>query len=317
MILEGQKKLIQIENKSISLAVPFYHKKAIDWIKEAKQIKSFKSFLNLSPFPTGFKNLLEKVFSVAYFVGYTFSKDFIEKQFEEPFFKIDFDKYGFDEALVKLLNKKIISPESFKKLKNQFSNISWSIQRIERFDALIVLRNSLLNAIDSGLSLSDWKDEIDSIFENYGITPLSPHHIETVFRTNLSSVYSQASFDAMTEDPNTEALQYIAVMDDRVRDEHAALNEFIARVDDPIWNTIKVPNGYNCRCSIIPLSEYYLNKNNLNFSKKTKEINEAVKSIPPEFKSNNMSMSDLEKELQALEMVKENESIKLQDELIE
>jgi len=312
MITAGQKKLIQIENKSIMLAIPFYQNQVTDWIREARQIKSLNSFVNLSPLPVGFKNLMEKTLISTYGLGYTFKKDFVQKQFDEPFFKLDFDQIGFDEAVRLLKNKRIVSPESWKQLMAQFSNISWSIQKIERMGALVALRKSLLTAIDEGQSLQDWKDGIDEVFQEYGVTPLSPHHIETVFRTNLSSVYSQAGYDMMTDDPNTIAIEYIAIMDDRVRDEHAALNGFIALKSDPIWDKIRPPNGYNCRCDIIPLSEYYINEKGLGISDKSNDINQAINDIPPEFKSTNRSMRDLEYQLKALEMMKETELRDLQ-----
>ncbi|HAI77080.1 MAG TPA: hypothetical protein DCM08_12620, partial [Microscillaceae bacterium] len=49
-------------------------------------------------------------------------------------------------------------------------------------------------------------------------------------------------------------LQYIAELDDRVREAHKELHGFIAEVDDAIWNDIYPPNGWNCRCTVKQLS---------------------------------------------------------------
>ena len=46
-------------------------------------------------------------------------------------------------------------------------------------------------------------------------------------------------------------LEYTAVMDDRTRDEHAALDGHIYPIDDPFWQTFYPPNGFNCRCNVI------------------------------------------------------------------
>jgi SPP1 gp7 family putative phage head morphogenesis protein len=43
--------------------------------------------------------------------------------------------------------------------------------------------------------------------------------------------------------------------DARVREDHAALDGFTARVDDPVWNSLAVPLDWNCRCNIEQVSE--------------------------------------------------------------
>ncbi len=43
--------------------------------------------------------------------------------------------------------------------------------------------------------------------------------------------------------------------DQSIRDSHRALHHKIFRADDPIWDTIYPPNGFNCRCKVSALSE--------------------------------------------------------------
>lgn len=50
--------------------------------------------------------------------------------------------------------------------------------------------------------------------------------------------------------------QYHTVGDDRVRPMHAAMNNFLARCDDPIWATHWPPWEYNCRCTVTAVSIY-------------------------------------------------------------
>lgn len=50
-------------------------------------------------------------------------------------------------------------------------------------------------------------------------------------------------------------MRYDAVMDDLVRDDHAALNGIIRKVDDNFWSTYYPPNGWNCRCGVSQLME--------------------------------------------------------------
>jgi SPP1 gp7 family putative phage head morphogenesis protein len=49
-------------------------------------------------------------------------------------------------------------------------------------------------------------------------------------------------------------LKYVTAGDERVREHHQILDGMVGPVDDPIWNEIYPPNGWNCRCSVEELS---------------------------------------------------------------
>ena len=38
-----------------------------------------------------------------------------------------------------------------------------------------------------------------------------------------------------------------------MRPEHRVLHLFTARAEDPVWRKIYPPNGFNCRCSVVPI----------------------------------------------------------------
>jgi len=42
-------------------------------------------------------------------------------------------------------------------------------------------------------------------------------------------------------------------MDDRVRDEHAAMNGEIVDIDKPFSNGEMYPGDVNCRCTVLPV----------------------------------------------------------------
>lgn len=75
-------------------------------------------------------------------------------------------------------------------------------------------------------------------------------------------------------------LQYMAIGDELTRDDHEALNGIILPINDPFWDTNTPPNGYNCRCSVVGVSEFDDNfkvtpKGEL--KEKSKDINEFMK----------------------------------------
>jgi SPP1 gp7 family putative phage head morphogenesis protein len=94
-------------------------------------------------------------------------------------------------------------------------------------------------------------------------TFLSDAHLETTFRTNVMRGYSEG-LQRVLDHPLIESgfpyLQYAAVHDDRVRNEHLEMEQYgidgsdVYRRDDPVIRTFMPPWAFNCRCSVIPLS---------------------------------------------------------------
>jgi SPP1 gp7 family putative phage head morphogenesis protein len=83
-----------------------------------------------------------------------------------------------------------------------------------------------------------------------GITSINPYHAETVFRTNVQTAYNAGRREMYHAEGMAEAFPFFqnhTVGDDRVRPAHAAMDGFIARRDDPIWQRAWPPYGFQCR----------------------------------------------------------------------
>lgn len=84
---------------------------------------------------------------------------------------------------------------------------------------------------------------------------MTPHRLRTVYQTNLQGAYMAGRYKAQLENADRRPYwQYVAILDNRTRPRHRALNGRIFRWDDPIWGYIYPPNGYNCRCRVRALS---------------------------------------------------------------
>ncbi len=60
-----------------------------------------------------------------------------------------------------------------------------------------------------------------------------------------------AKWHDFEQDGDRYDLQYRTAGDDRVREEHAALNGITLPPDDPFWSMFLPPNGWNCRCTTV------------------------------------------------------------------
>lgn len=94
-------------------------------------------------------------------------------------------------------------------------------------------------------------------FDEMGLTPKNPALAETLVRTHAQIAFASGQYLLDSDDPDDViwGYTYVTVGDNRVRDEHAALDGLTRPKDDPIWKTLWPPNGWNCRCQLIPLVE--------------------------------------------------------------
>jgi len=73
------------------------------------------------------------------------------------------------------------------------------------------------------------------------------------FRTNVNTAVTAGRF-RQVQDQDIKAVipafRFDAVGDSDTRHNHGAADGLIFKVDNPVWNTIAPPLGYNCRCQV-------------------------------------------------------------------
>lgn len=80
----------------------------------------------------------------------------------------------------------------------------------------------------------------------------------------MQSAYSGARYRRMRDNAdNRPYWKYSTVGDRRTRPAHLDLSGMVFRYDDPFWATFYPPNGFNCRCCVIALSERYIKRGNI------------------------------------------------------
>ena len=65
-------------------------------------------------------------------------------------------------------------------------------------------------------------------------------------------------------------------MDASTRPEHAMLNGLVYRYDDPFWQSFYPPNGWRCRCRVVALSDYNVQKKNRTVSSSAGTLSEEL-----------------------------------------
>ncbi len=149
-----------------------------------------------------------------------------------------------------------VTKETFDGLSAQYKRDAFTVAGVSDVRLVEKIRDELAKTMQDGGTREDFEKAVEQMTTKAGVADVMAFTLDTVFTTNMHKAYALGRYEQLTEPDTAEALpfwQYMTVGDDRVRPEHAAIDGFQARVIDPVWNKIYPPNGFNCRCIVIPL----------------------------------------------------------------
>lgn len=152
----------------------------------------------------------------------------------------------------------IVSDAELSKLMRDYADQSVEARSLmlERIQTRV--HELLAQALENEQTFGAFADNLATEADGLGISLSDDSYLQTVFRTNVQSAYGAGRFKSFMDPAVQEArpfVQYRTVGDARVRPTHAVLDRGVYRIDDPVWQRIAPPNGYNCRCSMVTLSE--------------------------------------------------------------
>lgn len=118
------------------------------------------------------------------------------------------------------------------------------------------LRSTVADLISQGAHVREGVRVLKQRFNELGIAPRSESQLETIFRTQVQVAYNAGKWTA-SQAPVVQRLlwgyRYATAGDNRVRKSHRELDGTTLPKDDKFWVNFWPPNGWNCRCQVIPL----------------------------------------------------------------
>jgi len=148
-----------------------------------------------------------------------------------------------------------------------------TVAKTAGFDVLGDIEQALQDALTNGTTFDTFKDRLIPILQAkgwWGRAPVvdpqteqvvdaqlgSVRRLQIIYDTNMRVSYAAghwANFVAnAAEQPY---LMYSCVHDSRTRPLHRQWDGTCLPIDDPWWNTHYPPCGWNCRCSVIAISQ--------------------------------------------------------------
>jgi SPP1 gp7 family putative phage head morphogenesis protein len=161
---------------------------------------------------------------------------------------------------------------NWQEMLDQAHDQAFTVAKAMNLDLLSDIRGALEAALQDGQTLTQFIKALQPTLESQGwwgkqvivdsnggaemVQLGSPRRLKTIYQTNLQSAYMAGRKASMEETTDTHPYwMYIAILDGKTRPSHRALHGQVFRHDDPIWAAIFPPNGFNCRCRVVALSE--------------------------------------------------------------
>ena len=147
---------------------------------------------------------------------------------------------------------------------------AFTVAKATRLDILQDIREAVEKALAEGKTFAWFKKELTPVLQAKGwwgkqehvdadtgeisqVQLGSPWRLQTIFRTNLQTAYMAGRWQTQIENVDDRPYwRYVAILDGRTRPSHRAMNGKVLRYDDPFWQSFYPPNGWGCRCRVVP-----------------------------------------------------------------
>ena len=203
--------------------------------------------------------------------------------------------------------------DAIRYLEQKFPKASWAytdlldnahdrafvVAKMVDVDLATTVQRSIIDAMPEGKRYKAWAKDIDKVLAKSGwydgqinvdaqgnakkVATGGQHRLETIYRTNVAAAYEagrqQVIFNDRDDDPFGYVM-YSAIMDNRTRPTHKALHGKVMEKSDPAWSSISPPNGYNCRCTIVELTQGQIDRYGYKVSKSEGKLSTQVIELP-------------------------------------
>lgn len=150
---------------------------------------------------------------------------------------------------------------------------TFTVAKVAREDILKDIRAALDKSLEKGETFQEFQKELKPILQKKGwwgeqfigdskgniekVQLGSMYRLKTIYAVNMQTAYQTGRYKTQIENADNRPFwEYVSVLDQRTRPEHAQLNGLVFRCDDPFWDSFYPPNGWRCRCRVRALSDY-------------------------------------------------------------
>jgi SPP1 gp7 family putative phage head morphogenesis protein len=172
----------------------------------------------------------------------------------------------FEEAIAYHLQKLQLPSESWRDLQGSIHARAFTVAGATNLALLNDLHQAVTAAISNGDTLQDFRKKFDTAVAKYGWSYKGKRGWRTnvIYQNNKNTANAAGRWTQQQRVKGTRPyLLYSTAADTRVRPDHQRWHYYLLPVDHPFWHSHYPPNGWNCRCKVISLSERDIKRMNL------------------------------------------------------
>jgi SPP1 gp7 family putative phage head morphogenesis protein len=169
---------------------------------------------------------------------------------------IELEDISFEEAETMLASKIPITKKEWNNLEPRLRYRAFTVARLTELDAINSVKKEIQKAVQGKTTLKDFiaKASTASVMGKTGFLPSSPWYWDTVYRTNIHAAYNAGRMLQNQKNPPAY-YKFSANIDKRTSSICQERNQIIKKADDSYWANNTPPLHYNCRSTLISLSE--------------------------------------------------------------
>lgn len=164
----------------------------------------------------------------------------------------------FQEAVDYFKERVPVTAQEFYRIAEKYRGLAFTVSGYTSAQILKRFYDELLSALEDGVTLSEFRANMNGFLEAQGYEGLDPQQADNIFRTNVQTAYNVGHYEQMTDPAVLEQRpywQYDAVNDTHTRPSHLMMDGRVWPADHPVWDTWFPPNGFRCRCTVRSLSK--------------------------------------------------------------
>lgn len=172
----------------------------------------------------------------------------------------------FNEAIEYHLKKLQLPTEDWRAMQGAIHAKAFTVAGATKAALLNDLYEAVTGAIARGDTLQDFRKAFDATVARYGWSYKGKRGWRTnvIYQNNKNTANAAGRWAQQQRVKGSRPyLFYTTAADTRVRPDHRRWHYYLLPVDHPFWLTHYPPNGWNCRCKAISLSERDIQRNNL------------------------------------------------------
>ncbi len=155
--------------------------------------------------------------------------------------------------------------------KDQHSR-AFTISRLTRADLLERVQESISKSVAGDLTRRDWIKQTRTLLQKEGFwgtievndpktgeplkTTFNEARLRLIYDTNARQALAAGQWQRMLRNRESHPyVRYLSMDDGRVRPLHRLWHNTVLPIEHPFWSTHKPPNGFNCRCRVVGVTQ--------------------------------------------------------------